>query len=163
MRQPQGLTNGAGRHCYRLRVYFEDTDAAGIVYHARYLGFAERARTELLRDLGVPHAELLERHGLRFVVRRVRVEYRRPARLDDLLEVLTEPVAMGAASVALRQALFRVNEDTPLTVIDLGLAVVRRTDQRPARLPERWREAFLRWGQWKGKSAAREVRTNEGV
>ena len=80
-----------------MRVYYEDTDAGGVVYHATYLRFAERARTEALRDAGIPHAELLERFTLMFVVRRIEVDYLRPARLDDLLIVVTEPLAVGGA------------------------------------------------------------------
>ena len=72
-----------GRHRYDVRVYYEDTDAGGVAYHASYLRFAERARTEALRDAGIPHAELLERFTLMFVVRRIEVDYLRPARLDE--------------------------------------------------------------------------------
>ncbi len=88
-----------GRHRYALRVYYEDTDAGGIVYHANYLRFAERARTEALRDLGVPHAEMVRDWRLMFVVRRAKLDYFRPARLDDSLEVVTEPVELRAAVV----------------------------------------------------------------
>jgi len=133
-----------GRHYYRLRVYFEDTDAGGIVYHANYLGFAERARTEALRDLGVPHAELVRRFGLIFVVRRAKVDYLRPARLDEELEVATEGVGLSGASVALRQSFRRVGEAEPVAVVELLLACVRLADQKPARLPPQWRDAFMR-------------------
>ena len=133
-----------GRHYYRLRVYFEDTDAGGIVYHANFLGFAERARTEALRDLGVPHAELVREFGLIFVVRRAKLDYLRPARLDEELVVATEGVALSGASVTLRQTFARVGEEPPLAVLDLLLACVRLADHRPARLPVRWREAFAR-------------------
>ena len=133
-----------GRHYYRLRVYFEDTDAGGIVYHANFLGFAERARTEALRDLGVPHAELVRQCGLIFVVRRAKLDYLRPARLDEELVVATEGVALAGASVALRQTFSRASEDWPLAVLDLLLACVRLADHKPARLPARWREAFRR-------------------
>ena len=143
-----GPTVAPGRHLHRVRVYFEDTDAGGIVYHARYLGFAERARTELLRELGVPHVDMVTQHNLFFVVRRAKIEYRRPARLDDALIVVTESVALGTASLSLRQTVFREGEAALLVAIDLGLAVVRASDQRPARLPERWRAAFLDWGRW---------------
>ncbi len=75
-----------GRHRYAVRVYYEDTDAGGVVYHASYLRFAERARTEALRDLGIPHADLLQRFTLMFVVRRIEVDYLRPARLDEFAD-----------------------------------------------------------------------------
>ncbi len=96
-------TLAEGRHAYTLRVYYEDTDAGGVVYHASYLRYAERARTEALRDLGIPHAALVARYGLMFVVRRIKVDYLRPARLDALLTVVTEPLAVGGASLVLRQ------------------------------------------------------------
>jgi len=88
------------KHRYEVRVYFEDTDAGGIVYHATYLRFAERARSECLRDLGFPHAELVARHGMFFVVRRAKLDYLRPARLDDLLVVTTEVLTVGGASAS---------------------------------------------------------------
>jgi len=94
---------GAGPHRYAVRVYFEDTDAGGVAYHATYLRFAERARTEALRDLGVPHAELVRSYNLMFVVRRVEVDYLRAARPDDSLVVETEVLVAGAASATLRQ------------------------------------------------------------
>ena len=93
----------AGVHRIRIRVYYEDTDAAGIVYHAAYLEFAERARTEMLRCLGLDHASLRARFGLVFTVRRCAIDYRAPARLDDLLEVETRLVRLGGASLDLEQ------------------------------------------------------------
>src|SRR6201986_1521280 len=92
-----------GRHRYTLRVYYEDTDAGGVVYHACYLRFAERARTEALRDAGIPHAELLANHGVMFMVRRIEVYYLRSARLDDSLTVVTESLMVGGASATLVQ------------------------------------------------------------
>ena len=92
-----------------MRVYYEDTDAGGVVYHARYLAFAERARTEFLRDAGVPHDDLVRNEGLIFVVRRVKMDYLRPARLDDLVTVVTEPLELGGATALLRQD-FAVDE-----------------------------------------------------
>lgn len=133
----------AGCHQYTVRVYFEDTDAAGVVYYANYLKLAERARTEALRDLGVPHAELTAQHGLIFMVRRAKLDYLRPARLDESLVVATRPLAIGAASVALRQT-FRLAADAgrELVVADIELACVRQSDMRAARMPPRWRDAL---------------------
>src|SRR5579871_2928820 len=99
-----------GAHLYQCRVYFEDTDAAGVVYYANYLKLAERARTEALRDLGVPHAEMAQQYGLIFMVRRAKLDYLHPARLDDSLVVATRPLAIGAASVELRQTFFRAED-----------------------------------------------------
>src|SRR5271157_671936 len=108
-------------HRYTLRVYYEDTDAGGIVYHANYLRFAERARTEALRDLGIPHATLVECFNLMFVVRRIKVDYLRPAKVDESLAVLTVPLAVGAASATLRQTVAGAADDSPRAVLEVGL------------------------------------------
>lgn len=131
-------------HRYPVRVYYEDTDAGGIVYHANYLRFAERGRTEALRDLGVPHAEMSALHGLFFMVRRIKVDYLAPARLDDSLVVETTTLAVGAAKVDLRQDVLRAGDGALLVQLELQLVSVRIADQRPARIPPRWREAMLR-------------------
>jgi acyl-CoA thioester hydrolase len=127
-----------GCHRYQVRVYYEDTDAGGVVYHASYLRFAERARTEALRDLGIPHAELLERFSLMFMVRRMEVDYLRPARVDDLLRIDTEVLAVGGASAELRQTVRGPRGEC--VALRLRLACVR-TDggNKPGRLPPRWR------------------------
>ena len=138
---PAALRNGA--HHYPLRVYYEDTDAAGVVYHATYLRFAERARTEALRDLGVPHNEMTSQHGLMFMVRRVKVDYLGPALLDDSLCVITKPFSIRAASVELSQRVVRNAEPArTLTELEVWLACIRLADQRPARLPARWRDVL---------------------
>jgi acyl-CoA thioester hydrolase len=134
-----------GRHRYTLRVYYEDTDAGGIVYHATYLRFAERARTEALRDLTIPHADLLQNFKLMFVVRRAEVDYLRPARVDDSLVVETEVLEAGGASATLRQTIY--GPHGACAVLRLRLACVTAGGNagsapdagRPARLPPRWR------------------------
>jgi acyl-CoA thioester hydrolase len=112
------------------------------VYLASDLRFAERARTEALRDVGIPHAELLERFSLMFMVRRIEVDYLRPARVDDLLSIGTEVLAVGGASVALRQTIRGPNGDC--AALTLRLACVRAGEggNRPGRLPPRWRGAL---------------------
>ena len=127
-------------HSLAIRVYYEDTDAGGIVYHARYLGFAERARTEAMRAGGAAHDELATLHGLIFVVRRAEMDYLRPARLDDLIVVTTCMAQLGGASMRVRQA-FAVG-DRRLGVLHTRLACVRRADGRPAPIPLRWRSAM---------------------
>ena len=127
-------------HTHPIRVYYEDTDAGGIVYHARYLAFAERARTEAMRAAGAPHDELATRHGLIFVVRRVEMDYLRPARLDDLLVVTTQTVALGGASLKLRQSF--ASGGRQLGVLQAKLACIRQSDGRPARIPLRWHKAL---------------------
>lgn len=122
-------------HSHAVRVYFEDTDAGGVAYHARYLHWAERARTEALREMGMPHAEMQRRHGCFLVVRRLAVEYARPARLDDLVEVSTEVRRAGAA-LLLRQEVRRGGEH--LAALDVTLACVDAATLAPRRLPEPW-------------------------
>ncbi len=129
-----------GRHRYAVRVYYEDTDAGGVVYHATYLRFAERARTEALRDLGIPHAEMLQCFTLMFVVRRLEVDYLRPARIDDLLTIVTEPLDVGGASVLLRQDV--QGPDGSCAVLTVRLACVTPGEARPRRLPSRWRSVL---------------------
>jgi acyl-CoA thioester hydrolase len=122
---------------YRLRVYFQDTDAGGIVYHANYLNFAERGRTEALREMGIPHAEMVRLFGTLFVVRHVNIDYQRPARLDDELRVETRVIKVGGASATLCQEIWRDGDS--LVVLQLGLASARLRDGKAVRMPERWR------------------------
>jgi acyl-CoA thioester hydrolase len=127
-----------GRHRYAIRVYYEDTDAGGVVYHASYLRYAERARTEALRDLGVPHAVMVEQFGVMFLVRRLEVDYQRGARLDDALTVETEVLEVGGASMRLRQTVR--NKDGACAVLAVRLACVRLEGNKPGRIPPLWRE-----------------------
>lgn len=129
-------------HRWPVRVYFEDTDAAGIVYYARFLAFAERGRTEALRALQVPHQELVDQLGLLFVVRRVKVDYLSPARLDDALCVVTRVAAMTGVTLTLDQVVEGA-DGTIRARLEVGLVCVRLDTHRPARLPARWRDALL--------------------
>ncbi len=122
----------AGGHGFWIRVYYEDTDAGGIVYHASYLRFAERARTEWLRSLGFDHTRLRAEHGLLFAVRRCVLEFRAPAVLDDLLCVATSLVRLGGASLDLRQLVQR--DGRPLAELSVGL-VSLNLKLKPLRLP----------------------------
>jgi acyl-CoA thioester hydrolase len=123
-------------HILELRVYYQDTDAGGIVYHANYLAFAERARTEALRTLGVPHGEMVRQFGVQFVVRRVNLHYQRPARLDEVIRVETRIAQVGGASVTLRQNFWRDSES--LAVLEVGLGCVRVSGGTAARIPAAW-------------------------
>ena len=128
-------TSGAsaeGIHIYPVRVYYEDTDAAGIVYYANYLKYAERARTEMLRDLGTENARLMETEGLAFAVRRCEVDFFKPPRLDDLLSIETRLIDVGGASLVADQRVKRDNAE--LVRMELKLACLS-LDGRPARLP----------------------------
>ncbi len=119
-------------HLYNLRVYWEDTDAGGLVYHANYLKFAERARTEMLRHLGIEQEKLHGEAGMLFVVRRLVADYLQPARLDDELAVATEVRRLGGASLDLGQEVRR--GDRPLVRLVLRIACLGR-DGKPRRLP----------------------------
>ena len=134
-------TTSEGPHRYAVRVYYEDTDAGGIVYNANYLRFIERARTEALRERGIPHAQLVAQFGRMFVVRRVEMDYLRPAKLDDLLSVVTEAEEIGGASLLLRQTI-RAADETMLAVARVRLACVGLTEERPKRIPPPWRAAL---------------------
>jgi acyl-CoA thioester hydrolase len=135
----------ADHHRYPVRVYYEDTDAGGIVYHSRYLNFAERARTELLRNAGIEQARLAREHGLAFAVRTCEVDFRRPARLDDLLEVRSQLLALRGASIEACQAIWR--EESRLVTLSLRVASVSVEDGRPARIPAELRQVLAAYVQ----------------
>jgi len=119
-------------HTFPVRVYFEDTDAAGIVYYANYLKYAERARTEMLRDLDIESETWMEKSGLAFAVRKCSLDFLKPARLDDMLSVETRLTNIGGASVVADQRVKRDAAD--LVRMELKLACMS-LDGRAARLP----------------------------
>ena len=127
-------------HRWPIRVYYEDTDAAGIVYYANYLKFAERARTEMLRASGSSHSEMIETFDTAFAVSRCEVDYLKPARLDDLLSVETRVLDVGAAVVNLDQRVLR--EGDLLAHLKIRIACLNRKG-RPQRLPEPVRAALI--------------------
>jgi len=122
----------AGPHLFKVRVYYEDTDTAGIVYYANYLKFAERARTEMLRDYGADHGMLQKKLGLAFVVKRCVANYHRPARLDDLLDIRTRIKRIGGASIDLGQDVLL--DDQLLVSLEVRLALLDAT-MKPTRFP----------------------------
>lgn len=138
------MTEGAREHRFPLRVYYEDTDAAGIVYYANYLKFAERARTEFLRSIGSEHHAMKERHGVEFVVRSMEADYIRPARLDDELIVCSSLTAVGGASMTARQIVTRDEDD--LVKMSVRLACINASGA-PARMPETLRTALQSFEQ----------------
>lgn len=124
---------------FHVRVYYEDTDSGGVVYYANYLKFAERARTEALRGAGIAQSALLTEESIAFVVSNLEADFRKPARLDDLLTIATQIKDIGKASIVMHQTIQR---DTDiLTELTVRIGVVGR-DFRPARLPERVRDAL---------------------
>ncbi|RYC33083.1 tol-pal system-associated acyl-CoA thioesterase [Lichenibacterium minor] len=121
-----------GVHRFPVRVYYEDTDFSGVVYHAGYLRFLERGRTEMLRDLGVDQASLFGAEPpLGFAVARLEIDFRRPARMDDLLEVETRVADVGGASLTMAQRITRGGD--PLVDATVRVAAVSRG--RAVRLP----------------------------
>jgi acyl-CoA thioester hydrolase len=132
-----------GVHVLPLRVYYEDTDAAGIVYYANWLRFLERGRTELLRLLGQQHSALRAARGINWVVRRCTIDYLKPARLDDVIEVLTSCGELRGASLDMIQQARRNGE----TLVRAELLVAcMGPDGRPARLPTEVRHALATAG-----------------
>jgi acyl-CoA thioester hydrolase len=126
-------------HRLKLRVYYEDTDLAGIVYYANYLKFIERARTEWVRELGIDQGRLKAEEGIVFAVRRVEADYLAPARFDDVLEVETACLETTAARVVLGQRVMRDGR----CLVDARVTIVALSDSgRPARLPAALRRAM---------------------
>ena len=126
-------------HSIDIRIYYEDTDAGGIVYYANYLKFCERGRTELLRCAGFENKPLMERDGFMFVVRHVEADYILPACLDDIVRIETSVTTVKNASFAMKQTVFRHNQ--VLFEMDVMLACVG-TNGKPVRLPDHVKEAL---------------------
>ena len=127
-------------HRLSVRVYYEDTDFSGNVYHAAYLHFFERGRTEFLRDIGVHHSELVK-DGIAFAVRSMSIDFAAAAHIDDLLEVTTEVASVTAARLSLRQTISRDG----VVIVSADVMVVGiRTAGGAARLPRELRAALVR-------------------
>ncbi len=123
------------------RVYWEDTDAGGIVYYGKYLRFLERARTEWLRSLGFSQLELSEEPGVLFAVVSLNIEYRRPAKLDDELVITCEPAIEGPATVRFAQRIYRGadgerSQDELIVEASVRVACIDARTLRPKRLPD---------------------------
>lgn len=121
-------------HSFPVRVYYEDTDAGGLVYYANYLKFAERARTEILRDLGIGQAALIASDGIGFVVRKCSIEYFKPAMLDDSLTIKTRLHDITKATITMHQVIERAGEK--LVELEVFLAVINMKSGRACRMPE---------------------------
>jgi acyl-CoA thioester hydrolase len=120
------------KHHLPVRVYYEDTDAAGIVYHASYLRYTERGRSEMMRALEIDLARLWTEEGFVFVLHSAEIKYRKPARLGDLLTVETALTELGAASLKVRQLV--LSEAGEVVIFD-GLLACTGRDGKPARIP----------------------------
>lgn len=130
-------------HQFHIRVYYEDTDAMGIVYYANYLRFTERARTEYLRAHGIDQSRMRAESGRMLAVRRLSAEYLAPARLDDVLTVATRLGAHGAARFTMHQQVLR--GDAVLFAAEVEIVCIS-SDGRPVRFPEPLRGLLERAG-----------------
>jgi acyl-CoA thioester hydrolase len=133
----------AGGHAMQVRVYYEDTDFTGIVYHANYLRFMERGRTNYLRLIGADHRALFEQTekeapSFAFMVRSMKIDFRKPAFMDDLLEVRTLSREVSGASIVLVQRVMRGEE----VLVEAEVRVAFVSEGRPKRIPEALRKAM---------------------
>ncbi|WP_338446318.1 YbgC/FadM family acyl-CoA thioesterase [Pelagerythrobacter marensis] len=135
---PDGLIDGT-RHLYAVRAYYEDTDLSGVVYHANYLRWFERARSDLLRRLEIDQRAAIEAGEGAYAVADLALRYLRPARLDDDIVIETRCTQLRAASCRMHQRALR-GEDL-LAVADLRVGFVA-PDGRPRRQPRAWQDAF---------------------
>jgi acyl-CoA thioester hydrolase len=120
---------------WQVRVYWEDTDAGGVVYHSRYLNFFERARTEWLRELGVQQAKLAEEDNKLFAITHMDIHFRQAARLDDLLDLTVESVDAGAARLDFKQVMTRVSDGAVVAEAQVTAACLDAAGFRPTRMP----------------------------
>lgn len=118
----------------KFRVYYEDTDAGGIVYHANYLAFFERARTDFLRNLNIHQSDLVKNEKVIFVVRRCEIDYLSPARLDDLIEVSAEVTKISATSLVMHQEMKK--DDKLLSAMDVVVVCIDSENFRPKKIPQ---------------------------
>jgi acyl-CoA thioester hydrolase len=143
--QSSNMSRTGRAFVWPVRVYYEDTDAGGVVYYANYLRFMERARTEWLRALGFDQARLLQERGLLFAVRSVKVDYLRPARLDDVLEVTAAIGSMGRASLLFAQTVVRTSGGSVPELLSRGEVKIACLDAgsfRPRSVPDDILEAL---------------------
>ena len=135
---PGGILDGA-RHLYAVRVYYEDTDLSGITYHANYLRWFERARSDLLRLLGIDQRAAIESGEGAYALSEVNLRYLRPAKLDDDVVIETRCTELGAASCRMHQIARRGDEMLCEAHLRVGFITL---DGRPRRQPAEWRDAF---------------------
>lgn len=120
---------------WQVRVYYEDTDAGGVVFYANYLRFMERARTEWLRHIGFEHKQLIKQRDLVFAVKSVSIDYKKPARLDDLLNVSSSIIKYRGASITFQQ-LIHSESDELLTQAEVKVACLNATTLKASPMPE---------------------------
>ena len=138
---PDGVLDG-DTHLYAVRAYYEDTDLSGIVYHANYLRWFERARSDLLRRLGIDQRAAIEEGGGAYAVSEINLKYLRPAKLDDDITIKTRCTELKAASCRMHQKAFRGEELLAEAHLRVGFV---SPSGRPIRQPAEWRAAFARF------------------
>ena len=125
-----------GRFVWQVRVYWEDTDAGGVVYHSNYLSFFERARTEWLRARGVHQARMAAEEGVLFAIRHMDVDWMAPARLDDLLDISVHSVEAGGARLVFRQDMHRAGDGAHLASATVKAVCLKADTFKPTRMPD---------------------------
>lgn len=121
---------------WHARVYYEDTDAGGVVYYANYLKYMERARTEWLRSLGTEQDDLSIKMNILFAVRSVNIEYKQPAKFNDALEISVEPFAIKSASISFCQNITKQQDDDILATAKVNVVCLRTNDFKPQAIPK---------------------------
>lgn len=130
-------------HIVDYRVYYEDTDAGGIMYHGNFINFCERGRSELLREIGLPASQVVEKLGTGFVVRHLEAEYLKMARLDDLLTVKTALKSMKNSSFTMEQTIFMDENNQKVAVFKMDVTLVCiDMAGKPTRIPDALRQKF---------------------
>ena len=126
-------------HNLPVRIYYEDTDAGGVTYHASYIRFCERGRTEYLRNIGFQNTDILDEYGILFVVRHLEADYNAPAFLDDLLELKTSVLSMKNTSFVMQHLL----ENSEKTIFEMKVVIACVNKQgKPDKIPDKVRKAL---------------------
>ena len=118
---------------YKLKVFYEDTDSGGVVYYANYLKFFERARTEAISEIGLSNKKLLEENGIFIIVKSCNIEYKKPAKLEDQIEIKSNIISISNTSFKMRQKALRDNE--LITDCEIHLVIVDKKG-KPSKIPE---------------------------
>tara|TARA_B100000674_G_C37780094_1_gene886789 strand:+ start:279 stop:677 length:399 start_codon:yes stop_codon:yes gene_type:complete len=124
---------------FSVKVYYEDTDSGGVVYYANYLKFLERARTEAIYSLGLTNSELLNKNGILLIVKSCYIEYKKPAKLEDNLDVISEVVSFTKTSFVMKQSILRKNEI--ISIADVHLVAVDQNG-KPSKIPNELKQKF---------------------
>jgi len=131
------MNNETGKKEFTLqvRVYYEDTDAGGVVYHSHYLNFMERARTEWLRHIGFEQHTLIEQDEILFAVRKVNIDFHKPALFNEMLNIKTRVIQSRRASLVFEQIIFNQSEET-ICKAEIKIACLNSTTMKPEPIPE---------------------------